>query len=124
MNYNDMKTCVHAYMCLYIACASLNTSGCVFLTSELFLGLCGVGLLEQLQGGVYAPTGLYLQLVRLVPEHQVPEGCRGALADSWVGTAQEGNQGGYSAKLEHLGRGRGETESIFKGLAGVLLPFA
>lgn len=72
----------------------VNTLGKKSPTSDLFLCLGGVGFLQQLQGLSNAATLLNLLLVRLMLEHQVPQGSGGSLAHCRVGAAQQGHQCG------------------------------
>lgn len=68
----------------------------------MFLCLCGVGLLQQLQGLPNAATLLNLLLIGLMLEHQVPQGSSGSLAHRRVGAPQEGHQYRNPAQLQDL----------------------
>ena len=58
-------------------------------TSDLFLGLDGICLFQQLQGLGYATAVLSLQLVVLVLENQIPQSPCSGQAHPRVRTSQQ-----------------------------------
>lgn len=71
-------------------------------TSDLFLGLSRICLLQELQGLGYATAVLNLHLVILVLENQVPQSPSSSQAHSRVRTPQQSHENRDTFQLQNL----------------------